>query len=64
MKNVKERIIGAVTVMNEEEANRLWDLILREHQQTWENIEEVEPDEFDLKMIDDIKNDPECKIFN
>lgn len=63
MKNVKERIIGAVTVMNEEEANRLWDIILREHQQTWENIEEVEPDEFDLKMIDDIKNDPECKIF-
>lgn len=64
MENVKERIIGAVTVMNNEEANRLWNLILKEYSKTWEDIEEIEPDEFDMKMLEDIKNDPEYKIFS
>ena len=27
------------------------------------NIEEVEPDEFDLMLLDEIKNDPECHEF-
>lgn len=30
---------------------------------TWDSIEEVEPDEFDLQMIRETKNDPECSIF-
>jgi hypothetical protein len=29
----------------------------------WDSIEEVEPDEIDLKMIQEIQNDPDCRIF-
>ena len=28
MSNVKERLLGAITVMNEEEAMRLWEFVL------------------------------------
>lgn len=30
---------------------------------TWDNIETVVPDEWDLKMIHDAKNNPDCKKF-
>ena len=42
MSNVKERIIGAVTIMNEKDAQKVWELI----QGTFilNNAEEVEPD--------------------
>jgi hypothetical protein len=29
----------------------------------WDKIEEVKPDEWDLKMFDEIENDPDCKEF-
>ena len=47
MSNVKERIIGAVTIMNEKDAQKVWDLI----QGTFilNNAEEVErPDPEEL----------------
>ena len=28
-----------------------------------ENIEEVEPDEFDLMMLEEVRNNPECHEF-
>lgn len=31
--------------------------------EVWENIEEVEPDEFDLQMIKEINENPDCKEF-
>lgn len=62
MENVKERIIGAVTVMGIDEANQLWNFIENKYN-GWANIEEVEPDEWDLKMLKDIKNDPDCLSF-
>ena len=45
MSNIKERIFGAVTVMSEEDAQKVWDLILSTF--TLDNIEQVvpEPDE-------------------
>lgn len=30
---------------------------------TWEDIEEVEPDEFDLAMLKEIEENPECHEF-
>ena len=30
---------------------------------SWEDIEEVTPDEWDLKMLDDIDKDPDCHEF-
>lgn len=64
MSNIKELIIGAITVMSDDEANKLWNVILKKYNQNWENIEEVDPDEQDLKMLDEIKKDPECKKFD
>ena len=31
--------------------------------QGWSSIKEVEPDEIDLRMIEEIKNDPDCRSF-
>lgn len=30
---------------------------------TWDDIETVVPDEWDLKMVHDAKNNPDCKEF-
>ena len=32
-------------------------------QDSWDNIEEIEPDEFDLTMLREIENDPDCHEF-
>jgi hypothetical protein len=64
MSIIKERIIGALTVMSNHDAQKIWLLIQNEFApKSWEDIEEVIPDEWDLKMLDDIKNNPDCKKF-
>lgn len=49
MLNVKERILGAVTVMNDKDAQKVWDLI----QATFAlaNAEEVEPEAEELTAL-------------
>ena len=64
MSAIKERIYGAVTVMSEEDAYKVWELIKQKFANvSWEDIEEVEPDEIDLQMLSEIENNPECKEF-
>jgi len=63
MNATKERIIGAITVMDNRDADRLWNIISTQFTSPWDNIKEVEPDEWDLQMLKDIENDPECKEF-
>lgn len=63
MSAVKERILGAVTVMNETDAQTLWNLILKTFGTNWENVKEVTPDDWDLQMLQEIKTDPECHEF-
>lgn len=64
MSGVKERILGAVTVMSEEDAVYFWQMIESTFaNKEWASIPEETPDEFDLQMLEDIKNDPECKEF-
>ena len=64
MSNVKERIIGAVTVMSESDATKVWNLILSAfHQKEWDSIEEEFPDEIDLAMLEEIKHAPDCQEF-
>lgn len=29
----------------------------------WDNIENISPDEIDLKLLDEIKSDPDCHDF-
>lgn len=49
MSNVKERILGAVTVMSDKDAEKIWNLI----QMTFalSNVESVEPDEDELLAL-------------
>lgn len=60
----KERILGALTIMSEEQAQRLWNLVKNEFaEDVWSRIEETEPDDIDLKMFNEIKENPDCSIF-
>lgn len=64
MSNVKERIIGAVTVMNEEDAMLIWKLITDTFRnKQWADIPVEEPDDIDLNMIEEMKNDTDCTEF-
>ena len=49
--------------MDNSEADRLRDIISTQFIPSWNDIEEVEPDEWDLQMLKDIENDPDCKTF-
>ncbi|MDE7435691.1 MAG: hypothetical protein K2N01_07735 [Lachnospiraceae bacterium] len=64
MNAIKERIMGAVTVMNDEQAEKIWNIIkLSMTEDAWENIEEIEPDEIDIQMQREIDSDSDCKEF-
>lgn len=69
MTAIKERIIGAVSLMSDKEAEAFWKLIQNRYiispktWSNWDNIEEIEPDEFDLAMLEEIKNNPDCHEF-
>ncbi len=62
MSDVKERILGAVTVMSENDANTLWKIII-DNFSGWEKVEEIEPDETDMTMLKEIETNPDCKSF-
>lgn len=64
MNAIKERIFGAVTVMNDSDAEKVWEFVTKNlSPRSWEDIKEVAPDEWDLKMLNDIANDPDCHEF-
>ncbi len=64
MTAVKEKIIGAVTVMDNTDAEEFWNIILDKYTPvSWDDIEEAEPDEIDMQMLQAIKNDPDCHEF-
>lgn len=64
MNKIKERLIGAITVMTDEEAQEIWSIIERNHMsRTWDEIEEVEPDEIDNLMLKEIEENPDCHEF-
>ena len=49
MSNIKERIIDAVTIMSEEEAEKVWNLIQASF--ILPNVEEVEPAPEELEAL-------------
>lgn len=63
MSNIKERLLGAITVMDDASAMRLWDFVLELSGNGWDSIEEVEPDDIDLQMIREAQSDPDCQAF-
>lgn len=66
MSPVKEKIYGVVELMNEHQAEQFWKLICNHFfvtEKTWDNIEEIEPDEMDWQMLREIEQDPDCHEF-
>lgn len=65
MTAVKERIIGAVSIMSDKDANIFWHIIQKHFKlpDTFADIEKVEPDETDLIMLKEIENNPDCHEF-
>ena len=64
MSDIKERILGAISIMNDDDAEIVWELILTHFpKRSWSDIETVVPDEWDKKMLADIENDSNCKEF-
>jgi len=65
----KERIKTLVDVMPISEAERLLSYIssnfkLISDKDMWNAIEEVEPDEIDIQMMNEMENDPDCNDFS
>lgn len=49
MSKTKERIIGAISIMNEQQAEKVWELIQATFKLT--NVEEVKPDNEELQAL-------------
>lgn len=54
MTKIKERLLGAILVMNEEQAEKLWEHLV------WENIPEEEMDEWDKILVHETQTNPDC----
>lgn len=63
MTAVKEKIIDAITVMSDDDAEMIWEHILKKFTRSWDDIEEESPDAIDIQMLKDIDNDSECHQF-
>ncbi|MDO5399093.1 MAG: hypothetical protein Q4G33_14330 [bacterium] len=62
MSDIKERILGAVTVMSEQDAGTLWKIIINNFS-SWDGIDEIDPDEIDKKLLAEATSDSECHEF-
>ena len=61
MSEIKANLIGAITVMDEDGAHRLWEIVKQMYSSDrWDTVEGVEPDEIDLQMLREIQADPDC----
>lgn len=63
MSAIKKKILDAVTVMNENDAKILWDIITQTFGINWDSIEAVNPDDWDLRMLNEIETNSECHEF-
>ncbi len=61
MSEIKARLFGAITVMDESSARRLWEVVEKMYSDDgWSAVEEAAPDAIDLQMIRDAQSDPDC----
>ncbi len=64
MSEVKARLIGAITVMDEAGARHLWEIVKNLYASDgWDVVMEESPDEIDLQMIREAQADPDCSVF-
>ena len=68
MSNIVLEVMRTIEKMDDVSAKTILDWLNDRFQGTtqqlsWDNIEEVEPDEFDLEMLKEIENNPDCKEY-
>ncbi|MCL2199568.1 MAG: hypothetical protein FWB80_11650 [Defluviitaleaceae bacterium] len=61
-------VMRTIEKMDDNSAKAVFDWLSNRFQQTtqtvsWDDIEEVEPDEIDIEMMKEIENNPDCKEF-
>lgn len=64
----KEKIKTMIDFMSEDDAETLLKYMLSEYQlfskeKIWNKIEEIETDHIDIQMLNDIRENPDCKEF-
>lgn len=61
MDAVKERLIGAITLMSVEDATSLWEYVINTHTPriSLDSIEQVEPTEEELEILEAYENGDE-----
>jgi hypothetical protein len=68
MTATKGAIIRTIEKLDDKSADFVLDWLTRnimtvQMKDPWDMIEEVEPDEFDLDMLNEIGNNPDCSVF-
>ena len=68
MTTTKGAIIRTIEILDDESADYVLDWLTRNFKavqlkDTWDMIEEVEPDEIDLEMLTEIETNPDCHVF-
>jgi len=68
MSDIVLDVMRTIEKMDDNSAKAVFDWLSKRFQETaqlltWDDIEEVEPDEFDLEMMREIENNLECKEY-
>ena len=68
MTATKGAIIRTVEKLDDKSADFVLDWLTRnfltvQMKDPWDMIEELEPDEFDLDMLNEIESNPDCSVF-
>jgi len=66
MADFRERIIGALALMEDSQAAKVWTIIqstFAVKEKTWDDIPSIVPDSEDLQMLKEIKENPDCNTF-
>ena len=61
---LRNKLIETVSSMDDAEIENVWHFVLSiKNKDSWDNIPEVKPDEWDMEMLKDIDGDPESKEY-
>ena len=63
MSELKNRVISAISEMEDSRLEAVWYFITRLRGTSWDSIPEVQPDEWDIELLDKIASDAEFHTF-
>ena len=63
MEAMKLKVIAIVLGMSDTEINALWEYLRKNQAPAWEEIPEEAPDAWDIEMLREAAEDPDCHEF-